>query len=105
MNPPHISEQPPRLSERPVRKSAWPLKPSFARPCAMVAYKFRRYIKTDTVHGMVFSLPQNAPAEVILVAADWMEGASMAKANDSFHKTGFLGSGTSKNVIYVGAHL
>ncbi|KAJ7138884.1 hypothetical protein C8R46DRAFT_1234129 [Mycena filopes] len=101
MNPPRMSEQPPRLSERPVRKSAWPVKPSFARPCSMVAYKFRRYIKTDTDHGMVFSLPKDAPVEVILVAADWMEGASMAKANDSFHKTGFLGSGTSKNVIYA----
>ncbi|KAJ7161621.1 hypothetical protein C8R46DRAFT_1037822 [Mycena filopes] len=67
-----------------VRKSAWPVKTAFSRPCEMVTYKFRRYIKTKTAEGVVdFLLPDDAAMEDLLVAADWMEGASMAKSAES----------------------
>ncbi|KAJ7021739.1 hypothetical protein C8F04DRAFT_1313352 [Mycena alexandri] len=92
----------PTSRARPVRTSAWPRTLSFSRPCPMVEYKFRRYTVTETAEWVKIWAPAaDAPFEVLFVAADWMEGASMSKAGETFHKTGFLGSGTSKNTIYA----
>ncbi|KAJ7780003.1 hypothetical protein B0H16DRAFT_1830580 [Mycena metata] len=92
----------PAFKSRAVRTSAWPRMLSFSRPCPMVEYKFKRYTVTETAEGVIIqSAAVNAPLEALLIAADWMEGTSMANTGDTFHKTGFLGSGTSKNTIHA----
>jgi hypothetical protein len=49
----------------------------------------------------------NAPMEKIFVASDWKAGLSISlsktakNAAEEIHKTGFIGRGSSKNVVYV----
>lgn len=50
---------------------------------------------------MHFSIPPNAEMEVISLAADWQDGIRMAKNGQDFHSTGYLGSGSAKQVVYV----
>ncbi|KAJ7864459.1 hypothetical protein B0H14DRAFT_3443512 [Mycena olivaceomarginata] len=49
----------------------------------------------------------NAPMEKIFVASDWKAGLSISSsktaknAAEEIHKTGFIGRGSSKNVVYA----
>lgn len=68
----------------------------------MVEYTFKRYEVECTELEVTYSMPPNQKTETILVAADWMMGQSDP---DEAHKTGFLGSGSAKNVVYVSTRL
>ncbi|KAF7362206.1 Atypical/Alpha protein kinase [Mycena venus] len=52
-------------------------------------------------------MPPNAPMEKILVASDWKAGLSISSSKtaknpaEEIHKTGFIGRGSSKNVVYA----
>ncbi|KAJ7474430.1 hypothetical protein B0H11DRAFT_2282268 [Mycena galericulata] len=84
---------------RPTRASAWPKStPTFSRPCDMVELKFKRYdIKFDGINA-TYSMRIDQPTESVFVPKDWMQGRDDPK--ESF-KTGFLGSGSAKNVVYA----
>jgi hypothetical protein len=91
---------------RPVRASAWPKSAAvdrYSRPSKMIPYDFKRLSVTgpDNLSGASFSLPHDAKIECILVASDWLEGRDSFNSGQNFSRTGFLGAGSAKNVIYV----
>jgi hypothetical protein len=97
---------------RNIRLSAW-RKPAaasqFARnPPAFIEYNFKRLVVKVVGTDVSISMPgPNAPMEKILVASDWKAGLSISSsktaknAAEEIHKTGFIGRGSSKNVVYV----
>ncbi|KAJ7816280.1 hypothetical protein B0H14DRAFT_3148667 [Mycena olivaceomarginata] len=93
---------------RNVRLSAW-RKPAatsrFARnPPALIEYRFRRFAVQVVGTDVLISMPQDAPIEKILVASDWKAGLSLSSNKNTVqevHKTGFIGRGSSKNVVYA----
>ncbi|KAJ6450145.1 hypothetical protein C8R45DRAFT_1084008 [Mycena sanguinolenta] len=94
-----------------VRQSAWrrpaPVSQFSRNPPAFIEYKFTRF----TVHAVgvdiSISMDKDAPTERILVASDWKQGLALASDPQAkntageIHKTGFIGQGSSKNVIYA----
>ncbi|KAJ6505038.1 hypothetical protein C8R45DRAFT_1181007 [Mycena sanguinolenta] len=94
-----------------VRQSAWrrpaPVSQFSRNPPAFIEYKFTRF----TVHAVgvdiSISMDKDAPTERILVASDWKQGLALASDPQAkntageIYKTGFIGQGSSKNVIYA----
>ena len=100
--------QNPRASQiRNVRQSAWPLRPSskvqfkFARASIMVPCTFTRSIAE--LNGPKVSFNHSEAVETILVAAgeDWKEGWQKSLRKEDYSTSGYIGRGTSKQVIYV----
>ncbi|KAJ6520576.1 hypothetical protein DFH09DRAFT_1426935 [Mycena vulgaris] len=99
------------------RVSAWrtpTYAPVFARkPPTFIEYKFRR-VTVDVHETQVsFTMPKNhQQIETILVASDWKAGLALKnnlshtnknadEIAEAIHKTGFIGQGSSKNVVYA----
>lgn len=90
------------------RSSAWrtpvnagPPASQFARhPPTFIEYKFRRYTVEAFGTQVTFSMLPGTEQETILVATDWKSGLS-GKTPAEIYKTGFIGQGTSKNVVYA----
>ncbi|KAM6501725.1 hypothetical protein JOM56_001702, partial [Amanita muscaria] len=86
-----------------VRKSAWrpssSSKLSFARNSIMVPCTFRRLVATIDGPDVIFSRSESI--ETILIAEDWREGWDKSLRKEDFSKSGYIGQGTSKRVIYA----
>ncbi|KAF7346249.1 hypothetical protein MSAN_01852000 [Mycena sanguinolenta] len=91
-----------------VRQSAWrrPAVSQFARnPPAFIDYNFKRFTVRAVGTDVLISMAKDAPLEKISVASDWKQGLALASSKTKnageIHKTGFIGQGSSKNVIYA----
>ena len=87
---------------RNIRKSAWraPIsKISFVRNSVMIPCTFRRFVSSIVGPDITFS--HSETVETILVADDWQKGWKMSLQKEDYSKSGYIGQGTSKRVIYV----
>ncbi|KAJ7149434.1 hypothetical protein C8R43DRAFT_1192522 [Mycena crocata] len=95
-----------------VRASAWRppnFAPVFARnPPTFIEYKFKRMSADTEGTSVKVSMDTEAKFETILVASDWKAGLAIknkgqtaTETADTIHKTGFIGQGSSKNVVYA----
>lgn len=91
------------LLQSAVRLSAWrPRAPQFSRnPPRLLEYQFKRYtVEFDGVN-IKLSLKRAANLESICIASDWKTGLAKCSRKEDFSSTGFIGRGSSKNVVYV----
>ncbi|KAJ7200804.1 hypothetical protein GGX14DRAFT_571813 [Mycena pura] len=107
---PEPSKQVRRSAYVPIRQMIVPPPPPrlFARDPQMISYKFHRYVVSidpSNPTQVEFFLPQDTPIETISIAADWADGMEKAKQGLPFHQTGYIGSGSAKQVIYARAHI
>ncbi|KAJ6485294.1 hypothetical protein DFH09DRAFT_1291645 [Mycena vulgaris] len=109
------SDDSPSMSKKPPPNKRTPTyAPVFARkPPTFIEYKFRR-VSVDVNETQVsFTMPNNhQQVETILVASDWKAGLALKdnlphtsknadEIAEAIHKTGFIGQGSSKNVVYA----
>ncbi|KAJ7166547.1 hypothetical protein C8R43DRAFT_1232520 [Mycena crocata] len=90
-----------------VRRSAYvphritPAPPKFSRNPPMVSFKFRRYEITVNGARVEISRECNTTVEYIEIAGDWEFGLRKSKKGEAFQDTGYLGTGSAKQVIYA----
>jgi hypothetical protein len=98
-------------SSQNVRQSAYvprhlisaPSQPKFlySRRPDMITYKFKHFITKIDRAQVEFSLLPDAQTEYISIAGDWKAGLQKARKHKEFYETGYLGSGSAKQVVYV----
>ena len=91
---------------RNVRTSAWRVpkpKISFVRNPTMVPCNFRRLV--SSIDGPDITFSRSETIETILIAEDWEEGWEKSLQKEDYSKSGYIGRGTSKHVIYVCSEL
>ena len=87
---------------RNVRKSAWPpasSKPKFSRSPQMVTTTFMR--TTADIVGPIVFFADSDKIETIDIANDWRGGYKKYLQKEDYSKTGYIGQGSAKQVIYV----
>ncbi|KAG6884664.1 hypothetical protein C0992_005936 [Termitomyces sp. T32_za158] len=87
---------------RHVRQSAWPtpLKAkAYTWNMEMIQCSFRR--RTASVDGLVISWNNSDKIEVIQIPQNWIDGHKKAKTRQDFNGSGYIGSGSVKQVIYA----
>jgi len=87
---------------RNIRKSAWRAstsKISFVRNSVMIPCTFRHFVSSIVGSDVTFS--HSEMVETILIADDWQKGWEMCQQKEDYSKSGYIGQGTSKRVIYV----
>ncbi|KAJ6515067.1 hypothetical protein C8R47DRAFT_1276176 [Mycena vitilis] len=106
----NTSQAPPPRRSQGLRASAWrrpTVEPHYARnPSGFIEYKFTRFKVELDGTSVVFTSEKDAKVEKILVASDWREARAKKEKGEPTHNTGFIGSGSSKNVVYarLGTH-
>ncbi|KAK7055717.1 kinase-like domain-containing protein [Favolaschia claudopus] len=76
--------------------------PRFMRNPPTYVTMFKRYVSSVNKKGQTcFSIPHDADWEPIQISLDWMDGMDRAKSGEAFHNTGYIGSGSTKRVVYA----
>jgi hypothetical protein len=65
----------------------------------MVPCTFRRSV--SSIDGPDITFSRSETIETILIAEDWQEGWEKSLRKEDYNKTGYIGQGTSKRMIYV----
>jgi hypothetical protein len=55
----------------------------------------------STIDGPAITFSRSETIETILIAEDWQEGWEKSLRKEDYSKSGYIGRGTSKRVIYV----
>jgi len=89
---------------RNIRKSAWRAstnntKISFVRDSSMEPCTFTRFV--SSIDGPDITFSHSETVETILIAQDWKTGWEMSLQKEDYSKSGYIGQGSSKRVIYV----
>ncbi|KAG6866888.1 hypothetical protein C0993_007387 [Termitomyces sp. T159_Od127] len=97
-----MSSQRCESAARHIRQSAWPklLKAKvYTWNLEMIQCSFKR--RTASIDGPVISWNDSDKIEVIQIPRNWIDGHKKAKAHQDFKGSGYIGSGSAKQVIYA----
>lgn len=69
----------------------------------MLIFRYQPYKWESGTNNGAIHIPARPEVEYdsIYVASDWEVGRDRAKKGEAFHDTGYVGSGSAKEVIYV----
>ena len=85
-----------------IHTSAWRApssKISYVRNPLMVPCTFRRLV--SSIEGPDITFVRSETIEMILIAEDWYEGWNKFLEKEDHFKSGYIGQGTSKHMVYV----
>lgn len=69
----------------------------------MVPCTFTRLV--SSINGPDITFSRSETVETILIADDWKEGWERSLRKEDYDKSGYIGQGSSKRVIYVSFEL
>jgi hypothetical protein len=59
----------------------------------------------SSIDGPDITFSRSETNEMILIAEDWLQGWERSLQKEEYNKSGYIGRGTSKRMIYVGFEL